>query len=184
MKHVGSYVVKLPIAFPCFITGINLKQHPNIMHTKESLNKKVGPLTLDYKLFVRTHVPYIVVSRNQDKAADGNSSPLSKSTKMDIMLELKEVSKALEETIWSSTLREKNVDRLIKIIPKEDDVVEEEEAGNVESLSEEESSFEDWHHQIEVVCASSEESCFKEWWYDVFWPLYMGMFLCGYVLIL
>lgn len=74
MKHVDSFVVKLPVTFPCLITGIILNQHPNIVHVEEIKNKKAVPLTLDYRLFVGAHVPNIVVSRNQDKSTDGNSS--------------------------------------------------------------------------------------------------------------
>lgn len=90
------------------------------------------PLTLDYKLFVGIHVPEIMVSRNPDKVVDGNSSPLSKSTKKDGLLKLKEVSKSLEETIRSSTLRKKNMDRLIKMMSKEEDVLGEKKVGSEE----------------------------------------------------
>lgn len=64
-------------------------------------------LTLDYRIFVGTHVLNIVVSKNQDKYVDGNSSPLSKYTKKDLLPKLKEDLKAFEETIISSTLRKK-----------------------------------------------------------------------------
>lgn len=63
MNHVDPSVVKLPIYFPCLITGIILNQHPNIKHAEEIKNKKEVPLTLDYMLSVGTHVPYIVVSK-------------------------------------------------------------------------------------------------------------------------
>lgn len=54
-----------------------------------------------------------MVSRKKDKVIDGNFSPLSKFTKNDVLLELKEVSKAHRETIRSSTLKKKNVDKII-----------------------------------------------------------------------
>lgn len=43
MKHVDTFPVKLPIAFPCLIPGIILKQHPKILHPQDSPHKKVGP---------------------------------------------------------------------------------------------------------------------------------------------
>ena len=76
-----------------------MNQHPYIVYVDEIKNKKEMPLTLDYMLFVGTHVQDIVVSRNQNKFVDGNSSHLSKSTKNDVLLELNEVSKSIKK--WS-----------------------------------------------------------------------------------
>ncbi|KAI5442932.1 hypothetical protein KIW84_011823 [Lathyrus oleraceus] len=52
----------------------------------------------------------------------GNSSPVSKTTKKDVLLELMEVSKALQMTITSSTIRKRNVEKLIKMLTKEKNV--------------------------------------------------------------
>lgn len=52
MKLADSYVVKLPIAFHCLITGIILKQHHNIMHADKIKSKNQGPLTLYYMLLL------------------------------------------------------------------------------------------------------------------------------------
>jgi hypothetical protein len=36
MKHVETFAIKLPIAFPTLITGMILNQHPYIMHKGEA----------------------------------------------------------------------------------------------------------------------------------------------------
>lgn len=64
MKNDDSYVVKFPIVLPCLTTRIILNQHPNIGHAEEIKNKKLMLLTLDYRIFVGTHVPDIEVPRN------------------------------------------------------------------------------------------------------------------------
>ncbi|XP_058750552.1 uncharacterized protein LOC131623556 [Vicia villosa] len=56
LKHVGSYSVKGPIAFPSLICGIILKQFPNILTDKDSVCKRASPLIFHHKLFQRTHV--------------------------------------------------------------------------------------------------------------------------------
>lgn len=96
MKRVNSFVVKLPIVFPCLLIGIILNQHPEVVHPKEAQNKKAVPLTFDYRQFVRTHVPDIAVTNHQDQYVVGNSSPLSKYTKKDVLLKLMKVSKYLQ----------------------------------------------------------------------------------------
>ncbi|MCI37376.1 envelope-like protein, partial [Trifolium medium] len=117
--HVESYVVKLPIAFPCLITKIILSQHPTILHPEEVQSKKPLQLAFNYRLFAGTHVPDIVVSNRNDKDDAGTSAPLTKSTKDEVLSELIEVSKALGETIRTSTIRKIHVDNLIKSITKE-----------------------------------------------------------------
>lgn len=61
MKHVDTFPVNLPIAFPYLIPGIILKQHPKILHPQDSPHKKVGPLTLDKKFFMGIDIPKIMV---------------------------------------------------------------------------------------------------------------------------
>ncbi|XP_050888628.1 uncharacterized protein LOC127093769 [Lathyrus oleraceus] len=119
-----SYVVKLPIALPFLITEIILKQHPNIVHVEEMKNKKPLPLTLNKKLIVGTHVPDIMV-KHHGQTVVGISSPASKATRKNMLSELMEVSKALQETITPSTIKKRSVDGLIKILTKENDVEDE-----------------------------------------------------------
>lgn len=128
MKHSNSFAVKLPIKFPCIITNIILNQHHEVVHPEETQSKMTVPLTFDYRHFVIIHVPDIVVTKHQDQSTDGNSSPLSISTRNDVLLDLMEVSKALQETIKSITIRKNNVDNMIKMVTKEKEVEEEEEA--------------------------------------------------------
>ncbi|KAI5440691.1 hypothetical protein KIW84_010244 [Lathyrus oleraceus] len=49
----------------------------------------------------------------------GNSSPVSKTTRTDVLLELMEVSKAMQETITANTIRKRHVVGLIKMMSKE-----------------------------------------------------------------
>lgn len=116
MKHADSFAVKLPIAFPYILTRIVLNQHPEVFHPQDTL-KKVWPLTLDKKLFVGIHVPNIMV-KYQGQSASENSSPISKATIKYVLLGLIEVSKYLQETIISSTIRKRNFDGLIIMFSK------------------------------------------------------------------
>lgn len=98
------------------------------MHPEEVCNKKLRPVTLDYRLFVKTYFPNIMMTKNQDQATGENSSPASKATIKDVLLELMEVSKTLQETITTSTVRKRNMDGLIKMLSKEKEGEEEKEA--------------------------------------------------------
>lgn len=60
MKHVDSFPMKLPIAFPCLLTGIILSQYPEVMCFRRSSIQKCRALTLNYRLFVGTRVPDII----------------------------------------------------------------------------------------------------------------------------
>jgi hypothetical protein len=72
--------------------------------------KKLAPLTFDYKLFVGSHVPDIMITKDQDTA--GASSSLTKTSKDDILAKLKEISRSLGESMKECEVRKKNVDRL------------------------------------------------------------------------
>ncbi|XP_050909854.1 uncharacterized protein LOC127123693 [Lathyrus oleraceus] len=74
MKHVDSCAVILLKAFPCLLTRIILNQYPEVLHPQETPNKKVESLTLDKKMFVGTHLPYIMV-KHKGHNDGGNSSP-------------------------------------------------------------------------------------------------------------
>ncbi|CAK8577756.1 unnamed protein product [Lathyrus sativus] len=145
MKHVGSFTVKLPITFPCLITGIILNQHPEVLHPQETPNKKDEPLTFNKKLFVETHVLDILVTKYQGETTGGNSSLVFKATRKDALLELMEVSKILQEIIAASIIRKRNVDELIKMLTKEKDIKDEEKANSEE---------EEQYASDEEICSS------------------------------
>lgn len=77
-----------------------------------------------------THIPDIIVKHHGQ--TDGNSSPVSKASIKDVLLELREVSKAMHETITASTIRTRNVDGIFKMLTQENDVDEENEADGEE----------------------------------------------------
>ncbi|XP_057452427.1 uncharacterized protein LOC130744251 [Lotus japonicus] len=144
LKHAGSFAVKLPILFPCLLSGLILQQHPNILCADEPLGKKPLPLEFDYRLLVGTHVPYIMLSAARGTtSASGTKAPGS--SKEDIVAELQEVSKTLQDTIQACKVRKLNVDQLIKaltevhVAAEEEEVEEEAEiAGNENAFVEEE----------------------------------------------
>lgn len=107
MKYAKSFVVKLPITFPYLLTRIILNQHPKIMHLEEALSKKEGSLTLDYRLFVRTRVLEIVVSKHQDQSVVRNSSPLSKSSKKDVFLSSWKFQRLFKKELLQASLGRK-----------------------------------------------------------------------------
>ncbi|KAK2368095.1 hypothetical protein QL285_081323 [Trifolium repens] len=129
MKHADTFEMKLPIAFPCLISGMILRQFPNILYPEESPNKKPPVLSYDYKLFVGSHVPDIVFSKGKE-AAEASSS-LPRANKKDVLAELMQISKTLGETIKTSTARKQHVDNLIKSIQDVDTEGEENDEGEV-----------------------------------------------------
>ncbi|XP_057443226.1 uncharacterized protein LOC130735143 [Lotus japonicus] len=105
-KHASN----LPIGFPCMISEIILSQHSDILSADESPSVKASPLTIDNMLLIGTHVPD--VAGMTAKSHNGGASS-SKPTET-VLAELMEVSKTLQETITSFTIRKRNVDRFIK----------------------------------------------------------------------
>ncbi|XP_058761126.1 uncharacterized protein LOC131634471 [Vicia villosa] len=80
MKHVRSYSVKGPIAFPSIICGIILNQYPNILSENDSVCKRESALSFHYKLFQGTHVPDIVttsVGTSKDNTPIGKSAVIA-----------------------------------------------------------------------------------------------------------
>lgn len=71
LKHADSYVVKLPIEFPCLLTNIILSQYLEIIDSQEAQSKRVDPMIFDKKLFMGTHVLDIELSRHQRNVAGG-----------------------------------------------------------------------------------------------------------------
>jgi hypothetical protein len=111
MKHVETNATKLPIAFPSLITEIILSQYPSILLPEEFESKRPPPISFNHKLFAEPHVPDIVF---KEKEAAETSAPLNRSSQKKVLAELIQVSKELEETIKSSTIRKTCVDHLIK----------------------------------------------------------------------
>lgn len=89
------------------------------MHDEEMKNKKPLPLTLDKTLFVGIYVPNIVVKHHGQTV--GGSSYVSKATRKNVLSELMEVLKYLQETITTSTVRKKKRDELIKVMNKKEE---------------------------------------------------------------
>jgi hypothetical protein len=74
------------IAFPSLITEIILRQYLDILHPEEETRvRRPAHLTFDYRLFVGTHVPDIVISKVQDSV--GISPSLTKANKDEVLAE-------------------------------------------------------------------------------------------------
>jgi hypothetical protein len=154
LNHADTYVVKLPIAFPCLLTELILSQHPDILKEQEHQVPSGPPLTVSYRLFTGTHVQDIVLPPGKSKAdAASTSQDIGSST--DVLTKLKAVSATLQETIDACTARKANVDALIKSLTttpaatnEEELVADDEESENEEDRQgdtekEEESAGED-----------------------------------------
>ncbi|KAI5394588.1 hypothetical protein KIW84_061286 [Lathyrus oleraceus] len=144
--HLVDTLVNDKIIDDVFNDILNEK-HDNVeaevqVHAEERRNKKPLPLTLDKKLFVGTHVPNIM-AKHHGQTVSGSSSLVSKATRKDVLYELMEVSKALQVTITSSTIRKRSVDGLIKMLNKENDVKDEDEDDNEEEEEEKSASDEE-----------------------------------------
>jgi len=135
MKHAQSFVVKMPIAFPSVVCEIILSQYLGILVSTNVASKRESPLSLHNKLFKGTHVPYIVMTSKNEIA---NST-----SKNGVLAEMKEVSKALEETIKINTERKTSVEKLILALSTktgeldEDEGVAEENDGAANNKDEE-----------------------------------------------
>ncbi|XP_057443950.1 uncharacterized protein LOC130736120 [Lotus japonicus] len=114
MKHAETFVVKLPIGFPCLLCGIILSQHPQILFADEVPSKKASLLTIDYRLLAGAHVSDVAGLAEMTQG-EGTSSQKTPGAPID---ELIAVSKMLQDTITSCTLRKKNVDTLIMQLTK------------------------------------------------------------------
>lgn len=112
LKQAFSTTVKMPIYFPSLIYGIILNQHPGILLPIDSVKKKDSPLSLHYKLFAGTHVPYIIMTSSQ--------VPDPVTSKKSVIAQLKETCKKLEDFIRSSTLTKIKLDSLIKAMMEEE----------------------------------------------------------------
>ncbi|XP_050909837.1 uncharacterized protein LOC127123679 [Lathyrus oleraceus] len=136
MKHVASYAVKMPIAFPSLICGVILSQHPTILINYDSTYKRDPPLSLHYRLFIVKHVLYIVMT-------SGHTS-LRSTDRTSILTELKDTCKTLDETIKNCTERKCKLEMLVKALS-------EEEGGEKDDGTDEEEENED------IIATSDEE---------------------------
>ncbi|XP_057452339.1 uncharacterized protein LOC130744168 [Lotus japonicus] len=69
LKHAGSYAVRLSILFPSLLSELIVKQHPHVVRPDETQGNKPMPLKFDYRLFVGTHDPDIMLSAAKGPAS-------------------------------------------------------------------------------------------------------------------
>ena len=93
----------MPISFPSLICGIILNQHPGIMSGNDVMCKRESALSLHFKLFSGKHVSYIVLT-SENKT----------SSKDDMITELMESWKELDEVIRVISARKIKFEKLIK----------------------------------------------------------------------
>lgn len=105
LKHVSTFVVKMPIVFPSLICGI-------ILISFDASSKMESPISLHYRLFAGTHVLDIVMTF-------GNKSTNSTS-RTGIIAELKDTCKTLDETIKAYTEKKSRLEILINALSGED----------------------------------------------------------------
>ncbi|KAI5385329.1 hypothetical protein KIW84_072070 [Lathyrus oleraceus] len=137
IKHAGLIIVKIPIAFICLISGIILKQHPDIVNRGDIKSKRDVPLSFYKKLFIGTRVLDMVMLKHKGQIIGGNSSPIAKPTRTNVLLVLKETSTDLQDTITSSSLRKQEVDELISLMKNGNNVATEEAVEDEEENAEE-----------------------------------------------
>lgn len=112
MKHVESYAVKMPIAFPSLIFRVIMSQHPNILINSDSTYKRDPLLSLHYRLFTGKHVLDIAMT-------SGHTS--SRSTdRTSILTELKDTCKTLDDTINICIERKCKLELLVKALSEEE----------------------------------------------------------------
>ena len=111
IKHAGTCAIKMPISFPSLICGIILNQHPGILSGNDVVCKRESALTLHFKLFSGKHVPDIVLT--------SASSENKTSTKDDMITELREACKELDDVIRVSSARKLTFEKMIKELQKD-----------------------------------------------------------------
>ncbi|XP_057432218.1 uncharacterized protein LOC130724971 [Lotus japonicus] len=126
MKHAETFAVRLPIGFPCLICGIILSQHPQILLDDEVPSKKASLLTIDSRLLAGAHVSDVADLAEMTQG-EGTSSQKTPETPIAALIA---VSKMLQDTITSCTLRKKNVDTLILQLTKGKRPLEDNAAAN------------------------------------------------------
>ncbi|XP_050888660.1 uncharacterized protein LOC127093800 [Lathyrus oleraceus] len=128
LKHAGTCVMKMAIAFTSLICGIILSQHPSILNSVDVASKRESPLSLHYRLFVGIHVLDIVLTSSKESS--------SSTSKVGLVAKLKDICKALDDTIKTFTKRNIKLERLVKYLAEESP--DENVAGDVEEGDKEE----------------------------------------------
>ena len=118
----------MPIAFPCLLSEMILSQHPHILRGNEAQLPKGTPLNFDYRLFAGTHVQDIEVPTAKDS---DTSASVTGPVKENILSELIETSKTLQETIRICSDKKARIDKLImQLQAEQEDDEEEADAGD------------------------------------------------------
>lgn len=119
--------MKIPIAFPSLICGIIISQHTVILNSSDSSSKRESPLSIHYRLFEGTHAPNIVLTYGKEYS--------NLTFKANLIVELKDICKALDVTIETCTEKKIRLERLIKYLDEEgpdDHVTDDVEEGDKE----------------------------------------------------
>ncbi|XP_058782952.1 uncharacterized protein LOC131657586 [Vicia villosa] len=140
MRHVGTSVTKLPIAFPSLICGIILKQHPGILKSKDSVCKRESALSFHYKL----------LQRSDDMTSAGTSQPSKSVNKSLLIAELKETCQELDN-------RKLKLEKLIQSLEQstDDDLAGERDGDN---MDEDKGAEEEAEEETEDAEAEGAES--------------------------
>lgn len=112
MKHATSFSMKIPIEFPSLICGVILSQHPSILINSDTVYKRESPLYLHYRLFTGKHVLEIVMTSEKKST--------SSTSRIGIIVELRDTCKTLDETIKACTKKKSKLDILINALSEED----------------------------------------------------------------
>ncbi|XP_058741259.1 uncharacterized protein LOC131613622 [Vicia villosa] len=117
VKHADTCAVKMHISFPTLICCTILNQHPWILLSTDVISKRESVLSLHFKLFTRKHVLNIAMTSTY---VDNKTS-----TKAEMIFELVEVCKELDEAINVISTRKLKFEKMIKDLKKVDSVGEE-----------------------------------------------------------
>ena len=113
MTHSGTCAIKMPITFPYLLCRIILNQHPGILSGNDVLCKRKSALTLHFKLFSGKHVPDIVLTFAPAE---------NKTSKDDMITELREACKELDDVIRVIPTRKLTFEKMIKELQKDNNI--------------------------------------------------------------
>ena len=134
LKHGDSFAVKMPIAFPCLLSELILSQYPNILRANEEQFFKGTLMNFDYRLFAGSQVKDIEIPTAKDS---DHSASMTEPVKENILSELNDTSKALQETIRICSDKKEKIDKLIEQLQAEQEDVEEEVVAEEEEAMDE-----------------------------------------------
>ncbi|XP_058741262.1 uncharacterized protein LOC131613626 [Vicia villosa] len=117
VKHADTCAVKMHISFPTLICCTILNQHPGILLSTDIITKRESVLSHHFKLFTRKHVLNIAMTSTY---VDNKTS-----TKAEMIFELVEVCKELDEAINVISTRKLKFEKMINDLKKVDSVGEE-----------------------------------------------------------